>query len=150
MGILNDLQGGPVALDSSIFIYFMEENPRFLPIVEPIFSAIDEGDLEAATSSLTLLETLVLPLRSGNREVADRYEAFLTRSRGLRLIPADLGLLRVAAHVRAIARIKTPDALQVASALVAGCSVFVTNDHRLPPLPGLRVLQVEDYLPSDG
>lgn len=56
MGLLSDLGGGPVALDSSIFIYFIEEHPIYLPVVEPLFEAIDAGELEAVTSSLTLLE----------------------------------------------------------------------------------------------
>ena len=146
MGLLTDVGDGPVALDSAVFIYFMERNPRFLSIVRPVFAAIGEGRLEAVTSTLTLLETLVLPLRTGNEVLARQYERFLTSSRGLRLVPIDLGLLREAAHVRATTRLKTPDSLQVASALSAGCPVLVTNDDRIAELPALRVLQLEDYL----
>ena len=146
MGLLSDLGEGPVGLDASIFIYFIEENPHYLPVVEPVFSAIDKGRVEVVTSSLTLLETLVLPLRKGSLEIARGYEQFLTRSRGVKLIPLDLALLRTAAHLRAGTRLKTPDALQIASAILGGCSVYVTNDHRIPSLPGLRVLQLEDYL----
>ncbi|HSK75653.1 MAG TPA: PIN domain-containing protein [Thermoanaerobaculia bacterium] len=150
MGLLTDIGDGPVGLDASIFIYFMEENPDFLSVVEPVFSAIDEEQLEAATSSLTLLEALVLPLRTGNLEIARSYEELLTRSRGLKLISLDLGVLRAAAHLRAVTRLKTPDSLQIASAIIAGCPVFVTNDHRIPSLPGIRVLQLENYLPRNG
>jgi len=146
LGLLTDVGDGPVALDSAIFIYFIERNPRFLSIVRPVFAAIGEGRLEAVTSTLTLLETLVLPLRTGNEVLARQYERFLTSSRGLRLVPIDLGLLREAAHVRATTRLKTPDSLQVASALSAGCPVLVTNDDRIAELPALRVLQLEDYL----
>ena len=146
MGLLTDVGDGPVALDSAVFIYFIERNPRFLSIVRPVFAAIGEGRLEAVTSTLTLLETLVLPLRTGNEVLARQYERFLTSSRGLRLVPIDLGLLREAAHVRATTRLKTPDSLQVASALSAGCPVLVTNDDRIAELPALRVLQLEDYL----
>jgi predicted nucleic acid-binding protein len=146
LGLLTDVGEGPVALDSAIFIYFIERNPRFLSIVRPIFAAIGEGRLEAVTSSLTLLETLVLPLRIGNEVLARQYERFLTGSRGLRLVPIDLSLLREAAHVRATTRLKTPDSLQVASALSAGCPVLVTNDDRIDELPALHILQLEDYL----
>ena len=41
MGLLNDLGRGPVALDSSIFIYFIEEHPRFLRLLDPVFAAIE-------------------------------------------------------------------------------------------------------------
>lgn len=146
MGLLSDIGGGPVALDSSIFVYYIEENPRYLPLIDPIFDEIAEGRLKAVTSSLTLLETLVVPLRIGNEVLARQYERFLRRSSDLRLVPINLGLLRAAAHVRAATRLKTPDALQVTSALSARAPVFITNDGRIPSLPELRVLQLNDYL----
>ncbi len=55
-------------------------------------------------------------------------------------------LLRTAAELRAESGIKTPDALQVAAALHGRCSLFVTNDRRLPQTPGLAVRQLSDYL----
>ena len=150
MGLLSDIGAGPVALDAATFIYYIEEHPRYLSIVDPVFAAIDEGDLEAVTSSITLLETLVVPLRVANQPLASRYEALLTRSRGLQLVPVDLDQLRSAAHVRAQSRLKTPDALQLAAALWAQCTVFVTNDGRIPSFPGIRVLQLESYLDPDA
>jgi hypothetical protein len=50
-----DLGHGPVALDTAVFIYFIEEHPRFLPVVEPVFSAVAGARLEAITSGITLL-----------------------------------------------------------------------------------------------
>ena len=146
MGLLNDIGAGPVALDAGPLIYFIERHPRYLPIVRPVFVAINDGGLAAVTSGISLLETLVVPLRAANHALANRYEALLTRSRGLRLIHVDLDQLRGAAQLRAQSRLKTPDALQLAAALSAGCTALVTNDDRLPSFPGLRVLQLEAYL----
>lgn len=140
-----DLGRGPIALDTAIFIYFIEEHPRFLPLVEPIFAAIDGGRWEAVTSGLTLLETLVVPYRAGNAALAERYEALLTRSRGLRLVELDRPILRAAAQLRAVVRVATPDALQLAAALSARSSAYLTNDRTLPRVPGLRILQLRDY-----
>ncbi len=148
MGLLSELGLGPVAIDSAAFIYFIEEHPAFLPIVEPLFEAVDSGALAAVTSSITLLETLVVPLRAGDHALAQRYEALLTESRNLKLVPLDLAQLRGAAQLRAVTRLKTPDAIQLAAALSEGCKAIVTNDSRYPSLPGLRVLQLEDYLGS--
>jgi predicted nucleic acid-binding protein len=146
LGLIEDIGQGPVALDTSVFIFFIEEHPRYLPVVDPLFQALEVGLLQAVTSSVTLLETLVLPVRKENWTLADHYEEILTDSRGLDMVTIDLDLLRAAAHVRAATGMKTPDALQVASAQSAGCRVFVTNDNRLPPIPGLRVLKLDDYL----
>ena len=146
MGLLSDLVEGSLGLDTSIFIYFVEEHPTYLPLVEPIFEAIDGGEVKGVTSALTLLETIVVPLRSGNESLARRYESLLTRSRGLKLVHLDLALLKAAAHLRAVSRIKTPDAIQLAAAFTEGCSTFLANDHRYPQFPGIRILQLDDYL----
>jgi predicted nucleic acid-binding protein len=145
LGLLTEIGAGPVGLDSAVFIYFIERDPRYLATVKPVFTAIADGRLEGVTSSLSLLETMVVPLRLGNEVVARQYERFLTGSRGLEVIPINFALLRAAAHLRAVHRLKTPDAIQAASAITGGCSTFVTNDHRIPSLPGLRVLQLENY-----
>lgn len=148
MGLIDDLRPGPAGLDTAIFIYFIEEDPRFLEIVKPVFEAIDRGVLQGVTSSLTLLEVLVVPYRTGDFSLAERYEAFLTRSRGLRLVDLDRSLLRTAAQLRATSRLKAPDAIQVAAALAARCSIFVTNDRKIPAVPGLEILKLRDYLPA--
>ena len=62
MGLIDDLKPGPVALDTQIFIYFIEEDGRFLPLVKPLFEAIDLGDLVGVTSGLSLMEVLVAHL----------------------------------------------------------------------------------------
>ena len=83
MGWMNDLGRGPVGVDTAIFIYFIEEHPTFLPLVEPLFREADGGRRELVTSALTLLEVLVVPYRSGDHLLAVRYEAIPTRSRGI-------------------------------------------------------------------
>lgn len=146
MGLMEDIAPGPVALDTTIFIYFIEEHTQFLPLVEPLFAAADAGSLEGVTSGLTLLETLVMPYRAGNFALAERYEALLTQSRGIRLIDLDRTCLRAAAQLRAGFRVATPDALQLAAALITHCAAYLTNDRALPTVPGLRLLQLRDYL----
>lgn len=116
----------------------------------PLFEALDSGDRTAVTSTLTLAETLVVPYRAGNDALAARYETILTTSTGLRMIGLSLSILRGAARLRAAHRVRTPDALQLATALAAECSAFVTNDSGLPEMPGLRVLRLDDYLDTQA
>ena len=129
--------------DSSVFIYYIEEHPDYLAVVEPLFAEIDAGSREAVTSALTLHEVLVVPFRAGDLALAGRYEVLLTRSRGLHLIDLDGTQLRTAAQLRAVYRLRTPDALQIAAALTSHCQTFVTNDRQLPAIPGLQILQLD-------
>lgn len=145
MGLNDDLGRGPTGVDTALFIYFIEEHPRFLPLIEPLFTAADEGRRELVTSALTLLEVLVVPYRAGNHALAERYESLLTRGRGIRVVELTLDQLRAAAQLRAATGAKTPDALQLVAAMTAGCASFITNDRRVPAIPGTRVLQLTDY-----
>ncbi|MGM0575402.1 MAG: type II toxin-antitoxin system VapC family toxin [Myxococcota bacterium] len=58
-------------------------------------------------------------------------------------------ILRAAARLRAVTGVKTPDAMQLATAMANGWSTFLTNDLGLPDLPSLRVVQLDAYLPDD-
>lgn len=147
MGRVTEALGeGPIALDSSVFIYFVESHPRYAPAVREVFAAIDAGRLEAVTSAVSLLEVLVAPLRAGDRQLAATYEAVLTTSPGLTLREVDLPLLRAAAEVRASTGVRVPDALQLAAGLEARCTAFLTNDRRLPRVGRMRVVQLDAVL----
>jgi predicted nucleic acid-binding protein len=141
-----DLGRGPVGVDTVVFIYFIEEHPRFLPLVEPLFQEVAAGRREIVTSALTLLEVLVVPYRSGDYQLAERYESLLTRSCGVRVAEISRDHLRTAAQLRATTGIRTPDSLQLAAAMLAGCTVFLTNDRDLPPIPGLRIVQLSKFV----
>jgi predicted nucleic acid-binding protein len=147
VGLIADLGGGGgTAVDTAIFIYFIEEHPRFLPLIMPLFEECDRGKRVLVTSVVTLLEVLVVPYRAGNRTLAARYEALLTRSRGVQMVEMSRDQLRAAAQLRATTGVKTPDALQLVAAIGAGCTTFLTNDRRLPSIPGLRIVEVGTYV----
>lgn len=146
MGLIDDVGQGPVGVDTAAFIYFIEAHPTYLPPLRPLFAAADRETLTIVTSAVTLLEVLVVPYRAGNQPLAQRYEALLTRGRGVVMREIDRPLLRASAQLRAVAGIRTPDALQLSAAHAEGCTTFVTNDRRLPAIPGLRILQVDNYI----
>ncbi len=81
MGKLESLIAGRViAFDTAPLIYYIEENPTYLPVVEELFESIDVGTVQGLTSVLTLLEVLVRPLRDREENIADKYRMILTSS----------------------------------------------------------------------
>lgn len=145
---MKDLGPGPVGLDTAAFIYFIEEHPTYLPLLLPLFREADHGKREIVTSAVTLLEVLVVPYRAGDRPLADKYEALLTRGQGIRLVDPSRDQLRAAAQLRAATNVKTPDALQLVAAIGCGSKVFLTNDRRLPAIPGIRIIELSSYATS--
>jgi predicted nucleic acid-binding protein len=146
MGLSEDLGPGAIAIDTAIFIYLIEEDPRYLSLVLPLFEEADSGKRELVTSAVTLLEVLVVPYRIGDVQLAEHYELLLTQGRGIRMVDVTRDQLRAAAQLRAAIGVKTPDALQIAAALGARCRAFLTNDRGLPSIRGLRIVQLSSYL----
>jgi len=136
---INDLQGKTVGLDTAPLIYFIEENPAYIETVKLFFEAMDRGDFLVVTSTVTLLEVLVHPLRNNNRELATEYRDILLNSK-LMTIEVSSAIAEQAAQLRAAHNIRTPDAIQISAALNAGATHFLTNDVRLPEIPSIQIL----------
>jgi predicted nucleic acid-binding protein len=138
------LQGYVVGLDSAPLIYFIEQNPTYLEMIRLFFRALNQGEFRVVTSVITLPEVLVYPLRQGNTTLAQQYRDILFNAEGLTTIQVSPDIAEVAAQLRAIHNLRTPDAVQMATAICEGASFFLTNDARLPSLPGLEVLVLEE------
>jgi predicted nucleic acid-binding protein len=128
-----------IALDTSTFIYLIERHPVFFSAVEPIFEAIDGGEVRAATSVLTLLEVLVKPLETKATTLADDFRAAVSASPNLRVLDVDRQIAERAAAIRAVHGYRTPDAVHLATAEMVGAA-FVSNDGRLRSFPGVPVV----------
>jgi predicted nucleic acid-binding protein len=139
MGWIASLRGKVVGLDTTPLIYFIEENSTYLELVSPFFEAIDQGEVSAVTSIVTLLEVLVHPFQHGDAALVQQYRDILLNSQGLTTIPLSQDIAEEAARIRAAHNIRTPDAIQMATAIYMGASHFLTNDARLPSLPELKV-----------
>ena len=92
------------------------------------------------TSFVTLIEVLVHPLRESRPELAEEYRDILLRSPALTAIPLDEGIAEAAAELRARHNLRTPDAIQIATAIRSGASWFLTNDAGLANLSEISVL----------
>jgi predicted nucleic acid-binding protein len=138
------LQGNIVGLDTTPLIYFIEENPSYIDLVRPFFEALDRAEFTAVTSVVTLLEVLVHPLRHGDKELAAHYRGILLSAEGLRTVMLSAELAEEAARMRADYRLRTPDAIQLATVRHEGAAFFLTNDARLPSVPGLTMLNLDE------
>jgi predicted nucleic acid-binding protein len=146
VGLVEQLIGLQVWIDTAPVIYFVEKHPTYLTIVRPMFRAIERGDLEAMTSTITLLEVLVHPFRMNNTPLAEKYRVILLDSGHFTTFGIFHDISEKAARLRAQHAIKTPDALQIASALVHGAKKFVTNDADLKNITEIDILVIDDFI----
>jgi predicted nucleic acid-binding protein len=136
-----------LGLDTSPFIYYIERHPEHLAVMREVVRRIDEGVFTAATSTITLTEVLTRPKQVGNSRLEGEYRALLIGSRNLSLLPIDEAVADEAATLRARHGLRTPDAIQLAAALIFGCEAFLTNDRGLRRVDEIRVLLLDDLEP---
>lgn len=144
MGWLTALQGKVVGLDTTPLIYLIEEHPVYLERVRSFFRSMDRAEFTVVTSTVTLLEVLVHPFRHQDVKLAEQYRNILLNARGLTTVSMSADIAEEAARLRAAYKIRTPDAIQVATALHEGASHLLTNDVRLRPLTELQVLILDE------
>lgn len=144
MGSLALPASGLIYVDAQVAIYSTDGHPRYAPLCGPVWQV--SGELSVVSSALILVQTLVGPLRSGDAALAARREG-LWQQPNSRLLPITEAELREAARLRAsIPGLKTPDAIHAATALLHGCSLFVTNDAGFKRVPGLPLAILDDVL----
>ena len=115
-----------IYLDSCLVIYFVERHPTFYKSLDKLL--IQNAQEGFAISPLVKMECLVKPLKVSNKTLQEDFQKFF---KGLVLLSMSEGIFTAAAHKRAFSKLKTPDALHLATAEYHGCSAFWTNDNRL-------------------
>ena len=133
-----------IALDTSVFIYQFEANPRYTQSTQFIFAWLERSMHSAVTSTITMTELLVQPYRASDSDRVDAFYGLLTTYPNLEWIAPDLRIADMAAQLRAQYGIRTPDALQAATAISAGASLFISNDRAFRQVKELVTLLLDD------
>ena len=135
-----------IALDTCVFIYQWEANPRYSPLTDLIFSSLERGDFTAITSTVTMTELLVHPYQKQDSARVHDLIALFSEYPNLVWLAPDLEMAARAAELRAQHRLQTPDALQAAAAVYANASALVTNDPMFKRIPELEIVVLDDYV----
>jgi len=134
-----------VGLDTGPLIYFVETHPDFRFVPRELIRRAGIGQMKLVTSMITLTEVLVQPLRHGSQTLIDEYRDILLNSGEIEVLGVDAAIAETAARLRATYRsLRTPDAIQLATAIERSCGAFITNDKRLQQVAEVNVLYLQD------
>lgn len=127
--------------DTMLFVYWIEDHPRYGQRVREIFNGMQERHDLLCTSALAMGETLAGPYRKGAQPIITRIEEFFASSavEVLSFTPA------AAVHfamIRSKYSIRPPDAIHLACAATAGTDLFLTNEASLvgKNVPGIHFI----------
>lgn len=128
---IEKFKGKTIGIDTAPLIYFIEEHPTYLSILDSFFSNMEKDEFTVSTSTITLLEVLVHPFQEGDISLASEYRDILLNSK-IHTLEISCAISEQAAKLRAEHKLRAPDALQISTAIYAGADFFLTNDSRLP------------------
>lgn len=130
-----------VSLDSNIFIYLFEENPRFIKNCWLIFNSLDQGRLKAVTSVISIIEALSYP---ATPPVLKGIQEGFKNMSNLTILDVGLNIGLEAARIRREHGFRLPDAVQLATAKLSKAKAFITNDNRLKTYQGLKIILLSE------
>ena len=149
MGSLTLPLNGLIYIDASGLIYSVERVEPYRALLEPMWQEAQDGNITIVSSPLLVIEALVKPLRDGNAEIEMQYRE-LFASGAVRLLDASYQVFEDAANIRAETGLKTPDAIHAATATLAACTLFITNDNDFRRVQALPVVVLDDLLEEDS
>lgn len=145
MGSLTLAKGGLVYVDTNVVIYSVERVEPYRTLLAPMWERAQAGDIEIVSSESIVIEALVRPLCERNAALV-RFLLDMFDAEEVRLIPATRSHWEHGAEIRADTGLKAADALHAATALQAGCDLFITNDADVRRVAGLAVVILDDVI----
>ncbi|GAB4311848.1 MAG: PIN domain-containing protein [Candidatus Bipolaricaulota bacterium] len=139
-----------LSLDVSVVIYHLEGLAPYASLTEIVFTDLARGAIAAVIPTICVTELLVKPLADRADDKVRSCEAFLDGLPNTQFVPPTVSIAKEAARLRAVHRLRTPDALLIATALAEKATAFLTNDARMKRVEeeGITVLVLRDYIAS--
>ena len=133
-----------IFVDTAPFIYFFENNELYADKMEKLFQTVENRNIQMVTSLITYTEIITKPMKDGKSKLMEKYRAYFTGSKNLSLLPFTIQCAEETARVRCKYNLKTPDAMQVASAISCGADCIITNDASWNRIKEIPIFYLED------
>lgn len=131
-----------VFIDTAPIIYYLQNSELYYANMKVFWKEYNECDY--VTSAITITEYLTYPYRQENMELVDSFYAFIN-DMDIQVRNIDGRIAEKAAQIRAGYKFfKTMDSLQLATACIYGCDLFLTNDKQLKQFTGIKCVTVDE------
>lgn len=136
-----------VFIDTAPFIYFIEKdinNPQYYEKVKSFFEYGYDNDRKFVSSVITMEEYFVFPYRNKEYSYIGMFNR-LVETIGMGIVEINQEIAKKAAQIRAEYKgFKAMDALQLATACLSGCDLFLTNDKQLKQFKEIKCMTVDE------
>ena len=150
VGRLRDVLSAATRLhvDASVLGLHLAGDSRYTPLTRAVLEMLADDELRASTSALSVYQLLVEAYRRGEADTAATAERYLTTIPGLRVVDLTPAIARQASQVRAQLGGSTERAVQIATALSEGATVFLTQRSAFRRVAGMSVESLDLFAAS--
>lgn len=129
-----------IFLDTAPIVYYLENNELYYSNMKRFWKEYDDCDF--VTSVVTVTEYLTYPYQQNNLKLINAFYAF-AHGMDIEIKSIDRAIAEKAAQIRAEYKFfKTMDALQLATACLSECDLFITNDKQLKQFKEINCITV--------
>lgn len=138
----NLVQANKIGLDVNIILYYLHQDRAFGKQSLRLLTAT-KGKIKVI-SALVYTEAFVYVFEDDDESLVKKQLKALESIPRLQIIDPTKQICLTAAQLRAAYKLKTPDAIHIATAIDSGCDVFITNDDNLKKVQEITVLTLRD------
>ena len=131
-----------VFIDTAPIIYYLQNSDLYFSHMKTFWKEYNECDF--VTSAITITEYLTYPYRQEDMDLVNSFYDFINNME-IYVKNIDERIAEKAAQIRAKYKyFKTMDALQLATACIMGCDLFLTNDKQLRQFKEIKCITVDE------
>ena len=129
-----------VGIDTMLFIYLMEQKGALYHRASQVFAELENNKISLVCSTMVITELLQQPIRHGNLALVNEYQRILLVESSIEFISLTVPVATRAAEIAGRYKLKTPDAIHLASSLEVGAKAFITADKKIKSIQSLEVI----------
>ena len=120
--------GLKVTLDTNIFLNVKNKEEPFYKYSKMVLEAIDESDIEAIVSIVTITEIFVGYYKTNELKDKDDFIAGIYSNKNYKIIDLDLKVADKSGEIMCKTNLKLPDCIITASSILEQAFCLITND----------------------
>ena len=131
-----------IFFDTAPIIYYLQESDLYFNTMISFLRQNRDGDY--VISAITATEYLTYPFRENDEKLINDFYSFIGDME-VEIKEIDMRIAVKAAQIRAEYKFFKPlDSLQLATACITGCDIFLTNDKQLKQFKEIKCVTMAD------
>jgi len=133
-------------VDAMIFIYFFEKNPRYYLWVKKLFDLGEQGKIKLITSKITPIEILSTQKLVTEPGKTYLYQEYFKNAKYLSVEDVSWDIVERSAKLRREMKLRTPDAIQLATAELCNANIFLTNNQHFKIMESGHIFILDEMM----